>query len=225
MAFITANWIVVVQSCLSSNHLARSLQICEMSLGERNYNRCWYLHLYSVNIKSKQWWYPNISFELLQCSIIPSPHSPHSLHAKYSDPFGWDNDRHQVEHFHASIENISGTNWDFIYSSKFQASRTGSESGGVPCLHYKKIIRNIVINLIIKPKYIYIYQEIKPARQIFGEYSVVKIYILKERMICIKYNPICRRLFNDSKHKEKLVKPKVKSGLSWISTTTNGLSR
>ena len=34
-------------------------------------------------------------------------------------------------------------------------------------LHYKKIIRNIVINLIIKPKYIYIYQEIKLTKQIF----------------------------------------------------------
>ena len=59
-----------------SNYVAvRSLQINiieDISCGERSHNRCWYLHLYSVNIKSKHRWYPNISFGLLHCSIILS---------------------------------------------------------------------------------------------------------------------------------------------------------
>lgn len=60
----------------------RSLQINiieDVSCGERKHNRCWYLHLYSVNIKSKHRWYPNISFGMLQCSIILSPSLPPSL--------------------------------------------------------------------------------------------------------------------------------------------------
>ena len=79
----------------------------------------------------------------------------------------------------SSDEIMTGIKWSTlrlqqrIFLSKprfylwFKPSRSGSESDRLPCLHYKKIIRNIVINLIIKPKYIYIYQEIKPTGQIF----------------------------------------------------------
>ena len=65
----------LIAQCNSNYVAVRSLQINiieDVSCGERNHNRCWYLHLYSVNIKSKHRWYPNISFGMLHCSIILS---------------------------------------------------------------------------------------------------------------------------------------------------------
>ena len=92
----------------------------------------------------------------------------------------------------------------------------------LPCLHYKKIIRNIVINLIIKNQNIFTYIYISRDQP---DETRVNIYIKNKKKTDTKYNPIYWRLFNNSKHKEKLVKLKFKSGLSWISTTTKGLSQ
>ena len=92
-----------------SNYLAvRSLQINiieDISCGERSHNRCWYLHLYSVNIKSKHRWYPNISFGMLHCSIILSLSLSLSIRlSKICWPYCYlgyefDNDRQQVKYF------------------------------------------------------------------------------------------------------------------------------
>ena len=173
---------ILIVQCNSNYVAVRSLQINiigDVSCGERNHNSCWYLHLYSVNIKSKHRWYPNISFGMLHCSIILlllslSLHSPTQRKNMPTSLLRGDNDSKY------NISRFRRANWNFIYGLSGELGQSAWKISQIlwpflPCLHYKKIIRNIVINLIIKNQNIfpYIYQEIKLTRQLFHRMNIL----------------------------------------------------
>ena len=91
-------------------------------------------------------------------------------------------------------------NWNFIYGLSGKVGQSALKISQILwpfllCLHYKKIIRNIVINLIIKKtKYISIYISRDQADEtdfLQNKYSVVKkIFILKVRKKQILQNII-----------------------------------
>ena len=134
-------------------------------------------------------WNAALQYQTLSLYVFASPSQ------KYADPIvTWDvNVIMTASNFYiSSLPSgiFRGANWNFIYGFWGEVGQSAWKISQIlwpflPCLHYKKIIRNIIINLIMKKtKYISIYISRDQADEpnfLENKYSVLEIFILKIR--------------------------------------------